>query len=60
MNASIYKVAAAKEMFTPVFLYYKDIIEENVKKLAEMSGDPARLWPHVKTHKSREMIRLQM
>jgi len=60
MDASIYKFAQSKELFTPVFLYYKDIIEENVKKLAEMSGDPSRLWPHVKTHKSREMIRLQM
>ncbi|WP_308588636.1 D-TA family PLP-dependent enzyme [uncultured Oscillibacter sp.] len=58
MDARIYQVAHSEELITPVLLYYKDIILENVQKAIAIAGDPGRLWPHVKTHKTRELIRL--
>ncbi len=44
---------------SPGLLYYVDIIEANTKKAVEVAGGPERLWPHVKSHKTRELIRMQ-
>lgn len=58
MDASIYQVAHADQLITPVLLYYKDYIVKNIEKAVAIAGDPKRLWPHVKTHKTRELISL--
>lgn len=44
---------------SPGLLYYADIIEENTRKAIEIAGGPERLWPHVKSHKTRELILMQ-
>jgi D-serine deaminase-like pyridoxal phosphate-dependent protein len=42
-------------------LFYKDLIEQNISRLiARVGGDPKRLRPHVKTHKTREIVRMQL
>lgn len=58
MDASLYHVSHADELITPVLLYYKDYIIQNIEKAVAIAGDPQRLWPHVKTHKTRELISL--
>ena len=58
MDASIYQVADADKLISPVLLYYKDFIIKNIERAITIAGSPERLWPHVKTHKTRELIQL--
>ena len=58
MDAAMYRVSHSDELITPVLLYYKDYIIQNIQKAVAIAGDPQRLWPHVKTHKTRELIHL--
>lgn len=45
---------------SPALVYYRDMIEENTRKAIEIAGDPGRMWPHVKTHKMAELIKMQL
>jgi len=45
---------------TPAVLLYPDRIEQNILRMVEIAGDPTRLRTHVKTHKTRELVRMQM
>lgn len=45
---------------TPALLVYPDRIRKNIEVLKSMIDDPDRLRPHVKTHKSREILRMQL
>lgn len=45
---------------SPALLVFPDRLEENLRKMLAIAGDPARLRPHVKTHKMAEVVRLQM
>ena len=44
---------------SPALIYYKDIIEENTRTAIRVASSASRLWPHVKSHKSEGVIRLQ-
>lgn len=55
-----YRFEESNEVVTPALVYYLDIIKENIRKAVELAGGPQYLWPHVKTHKMAQMIRLQM
>lgn len=55
-----YSFSGQEKVFSPQLVYYKDIIEQNISRMAEIAGDPKRLWPHVKTHKMAEMVKLQL
>lgn len=57
---NIYQFKESGDIITPALIYYRDIIRENIKKAVEIAGGAEHLWPHVKTHKMQEMIRLQM
>jgi D-serine deaminase-like pyridoxal phosphate-dependent protein len=57
----IYKIHDTSTIFTPALIFYKDLIRQNVARAIEMvGGDLSRLRPHVKTHKTRELVRLEM
>ena len=47
-------------VFSPALLFYRDVIRHNIAKLIARVGDPGRLRPHVKTHKTREIVQLQL
>ena len=55
-----YDIKDTSEIITPQLVYYKDIIIENIKKAIRIAGSDKRLWPHVKSHKTAEMVKLQM
>lgn len=57
---NIYKIKDTKEIISPSLIYYVDIIRENIKKAISIAGSADRLWPHVKSHKSIDMINVQM
>lgn len=56
----IYGFEGSHQVITPALIYYRDIIRENIDKALRLAGGPDRLWPHVKTHKMAQMVRLQM
>lgn len=45
---------------SPALLVYKEKVAENIDKMIEMAGSPARLMPHVKTHKMGPVITMQL
>lgn len=55
-----YKIQETGEIVTPQLVYYKEIIVENIKKAVSLAGGPERLWPHVKSHKTVGLVKLQM
>jgi D-serine deaminase-like pyridoxal phosphate-dependent protein len=54
-----YAIQDTSRVFSPALLFYKDLIRRNIARAAEMAGSPGRLRPHVKTHKTREIILLE-
>lgn len=60
MNADAYRLQKEDEIPSPALVFYKDIIEKNIQAAVKMAGGADRLWPHVKTHKCREVIQMQM
>ena len=47
-------------IITPALLIIKPNLVHNIKKMIEISGDKDRLWPHIKTHKMSDIIKLQI
>ncbi|MEZ6137496.1 MAG: D-TA family PLP-dependent enzyme [Pirellulaceae bacterium] len=61
MNSnSDYELAAedAASLLTPCLLVYPQVIRENLAEAIRIAGDVARLRPHVKTHKTAEIVQL--
>lgn len=57
---SIYAIEDTSGILSPGLLFYRDLIERNLDRCIEIAGSPERLRPHVKTHKTREIVQLQM
>ncbi len=55
-----YALKSTDEVISPSLLVYPARIEENIRLMIRMIGDPKRLRPHIKTHKTAEIIRMQM
>jgi D-serine deaminase-like pyridoxal phosphate-dependent protein len=60
MKKNDYALADTGDLVSPALIYYRDIILGNTKRIIEMAGGADRLWPHVKSHKAEEMIRMQI
>lgn len=48
------------EVSSPGLLFYPHIIQRNIERLNQIAGDVTHLRPHIKTHKTREIARMQM
>jgi D-threonine aldolase len=57
-----YKLAVDEdELLTPSLVFYPDLIRRNIAAVIEaVGGRPSRLRPHVKTHKTAEIVKLQL
>jgi D-serine deaminase-like pyridoxal phosphate-dependent protein len=55
-----YKLNDPSTVDSPALLVYPQRVRENIHRLVSMIDDPARLRPHIKTHKTAEGIRLMM
>src|SRR5208282_3449910 len=55
-----YRLQDTSEVFSPALLFYKELIVQNIELAVRMAGSPARLRPHAKTHKTREIIKLEL
>jgi D-serine deaminase-like pyridoxal phosphate-dependent protein len=55
-----YHLSDAAGVFSPALVFFPDLIRQNIARVVELAGGPARLRPHAKTHKTREIARLQL
>jgi len=55
-----YLVRNSSSIPSPALLFYEKEIAANIRKALDIAGDPARLRPHVKTHKTREIVAMKM
>ena len=55
-----YDIANVGEIASPALAFYPERIEENIRRMIRIAGGAARLRPHVKTHKTAEIVRLQL
>ena len=55
-----YKVKDEELIDSPALLVYPARVKQNIVTAKNMMNDPARLRPHIKTHKSVEVIQLLM
>jgi D-serine deaminase-like pyridoxal phosphate-dependent protein len=54
----LYALSDAATVFSPSLVFFPELIQRNIGRVLEMAGSAARLRPHVKTHKTREIARL--
>ena len=59
MNTSWYQLSKPEGVPSPALLVYPDRIAENLRRMVVLAGSPARLRPHVKTHKLPQVIALK-
>src|SRR5262245_37196399 len=57
---SKYLVKDPSAIFSPALLFYKDVIQHNIRRMIERAGGAHRLRPHCKTHKTREIVQMQL
>lgn len=55
-----YYIENINEIDSPALVVFPDRIEENISKMVQAVGDINRLRPHVKTHKMKEVVQLQL
>jgi D-serine deaminase-like pyridoxal phosphate-dependent protein len=54
-----YKLAGAPAIASPALLFYRERVVRNINHAVAIAGSADRLCPHVKTHKSPEVVGLQ-
>lgn len=59
-NKNWYEIADTESIITPALLVYPDRIRHNILTMIAMAGGKNNLRPHIKTHKTEEIVRLQM
>lgn len=60
MSSDWFSISNAAEVDSPALLVYPDRIAQNIDRMIQIAGNPARLRPHMKTHKLPEIIRMQI
>lgn len=56
-----YHLSNVADVPSPALVFFPDLIKSNIAAvIRQAGGDPARLRPHVKTHKTTEIARLQL
>jgi D-serine deaminase-like pyridoxal phosphate-dependent protein len=55
-----YTIDDTSEIISPAIVVFREIVEANIAKTIEIAGGAARLRPHCKTHKTREIIAMQL
>lgn len=60
MNKNPFSIVNAEVFSSPALVYSLEAVEENIGAAVAMAGHADRLWPHVKSYKSADLIRLMM
>ncbi|NLG23838.1 MAG: hypothetical protein GX558_00665, partial [Clostridiales bacterium] len=60
MDHATYALKDPGDVCSPALIFYRDLIKANTRAAIEVAGDAGRLWPHVKSHKMADMVKMQM
>ena len=60
MSPPWYRLADAAAIPSPALVVHADRVAENLHRTIALAGGTERLRPHVKTHKTREIVRQQL
>lgn len=55
-----YHIRDTSEILSPGIVLFRDIVDENLRKMIAIAGDAARLRPHCKTHKMAEIAQMEL
>lgn len=55
-----FRLSNEAEVASPALLIFEERVESNLRRMIEIVGDPARLRPHVKTHKLGPLVERQL
>ncbi|MDA1013496.1 MAG: D-TA family PLP-dependent enzyme [Planctomycetota bacterium] len=55
-----YAIEDTSAILSPGLVVFRDLVEANTRKMIEIAGSPARLRPHCKTHKMRQVAEMQV
>ena len=60
MDIAGYRLNDPDSIDTPAFLVYEEMVHHNIREIIRVCGSAERVVTHVKTHKSVEVLRLQI
>jgi D-serine deaminase-like pyridoxal phosphate-dependent protein len=60
MSSTWYHTANEAEIPSPALLLFRERMERNLDQMVSIAGKPARLRPHVKTHKLGPIVKAQI
>ena len=55
-----YRLADPSSLITPCLLVYPHLLRKNLAETIRIAGSPQRLCPHVKTHKTPQIVQLEL
>ncbi|MEM7781840.1 MAG: D-TA family PLP-dependent enzyme [Planctomycetota bacterium] len=59
-NPDLYQVDSLDDVYSPSPLIFRDWVQHNLKEMIRIAEGPDRLRPHCKTHKTREIIQMEI
>lgn len=60
MDPALYTISETSQLVSPALIVFRDYVEQNLAAMIDIAGSPARLRPHCKTHKMREVTQLEL
>jgi D-serine deaminase-like pyridoxal phosphate-dependent protein len=57
---TMYAIRDTSGLISPSLLFFKDLIRRNIAHVVEVAGSPQRLRPHVKTHKTPQIVEMEL
>ena len=56
----MYQIENTKELISPSLVIFHEQLVANLQEMVRIAGSPEKLCPHCKTHKTREIIQMQV
>lgn len=56
----VYQVKNPEEVCSPGLLIFRELLDHNLSEMVRIAGTPEKLRPHCKTHKTREIVKIQI
>ena len=60
MQAGSYKLTKPEMIDTPAMITYPHLVDSNINEIIRMCGGAENIVPHAKTHKSRDILEMQV
>jgi len=57
---SRYHIADTSQIISPAIVVFRELLEDNLRRMIEIAKRSERLRPHCKTHKTREIARMEL